>query len=129
MAIALALCAAGCGPQLTLVLVRAGDLNATPPYVKLLIRQIDEAQPDVFGPFDVRTFPDEQVAPVPPDSPFYIDVIGCQTDASEECQDATSFVARGCTDVLTLGRDSEVVVEVQVHSAAEGATICPPEVS
>ncbi len=123
------LLAAGCQPQLTLVLVRASDLNATPPFVKLLIRQLDEQQPDVFGPFDVRTVPDEQLAPVPPESRFYIDVIGCQTDAAEECQATTSFVARGCTDVMTLERDSVVEVEVQMHSAAEGATICPPDIT
>lgn len=122
-----ALAATACQPQLTLVLVRASDLNATPPFVKLLIRQLDEQQPDVFGPFDVRTFPDEQLAPVPPESAFYIDVIGCQTDAAEECQETTSFVARGCTDIMTLQRDSVVEVEVQMHSAAEGATICPPD--
>ncbi|OGQ19155.1 MAG: hypothetical protein A2138_26850 [Deltaproteobacteria bacterium RBG_16_71_12] len=122
-----ALSAAACQPQLTLVLVRAEDLAATPPFVKLLIRQLDERQADVFGPFEVHSFPDEQLAPVPPGSPFYVDVIGCQTGAAEECAETTSFVARGCSDVLTLEKDSAVVVEIQVHSAATGADLCPPE--
>ncbi len=122
-----ALSAAACQPQLTLVLVRAEDLAATPPFVKLLIRQLDEDQADVFGPFEVHSFPDEQLAPVPPGSPFYVDVVGCQTGAAEECADTTSFVARGCSDVLTLERDSAVVVEIQVHSAATGDDLCPPD--
>lgn len=119
--------ASGCQPQLTLVLVRADDLAATPPFVKLLIRQLDEPQADQFGPFAVRAFPDEQLAPVPPGSPFYIDVIGCQTGAAEECADTDSFVARGCSDVLTLERDSAAEIEIDVHGAAEGALICPPD--
>lgn len=116
-----------CQPQLTLVLVRADDLAATPPFVKLLIRQLDEQQADQFGPFSVRAFPDEQLAPVPPGSPFYIDVIGCQTGRAEECEDPASFVARGCSDILTLERDSSERVEILVHSAAEGAALCPPD--
>ncbi|MBI1949549.1 MAG: hypothetical protein HYS27_27935 [Deltaproteobacteria bacterium] len=122
-----ALGAGACQPQLTLVLVRADDLAATPPYVKLLIREIAETQADVFGPFEVHSFPDEQLAPVPPGSPFYVDVIGCQTGAAAECEQATSYVARGCSGVITLERDSAVELEIQVHSAAEGATICPPD--
>lgn len=119
--------ASACQPQLTLTLVRADDLAATPPYVKLLIRQLDEPQADQFGPFAVRAFPDEQLAPVPPGSPFYIDVIGCQTGEAAECEDPSSFVARGCTAVISLERDSAEVVEVQVHGAAEGDALCPPE--
>lgn len=118
---------AACQPQLTLSLVRADDLAATPPYVKLLIRQLDEPQADQFGPFAVRAFPDEQLAAVPPGSPFFVDVIGCQTGEGAECEDPSSFVARGCTAVITLERDSAEVVEVQVHGAAEGDALCPPE--
>ena len=118
-----------CEPQLTLVLVRAEDLAATPPYVELLVRQLDEGQADQFGPFDVHAFPDEQLAPVPPGSPFYVDVIGCQTGVAEECADPSSFVARGCSDVLTLERASALRVEIEVHSAAEGASVCPPDTS
>lgn len=118
---------AACQPQLTLVLVRAEDLAATPPYVKLLVRQLDETQADVFGPFEVHSFPDEQLAPVPPGSAFYVDVIGCQTGAAEECEETSSFVARGCTDIVTLERNSAAVLEIEVHSAAAGADLCPPD--
>ena len=128
-ALSSAVLGAACQPQLTIVLVRAEDLAATPPYVKLLIRQLDETQADVFGPFAVRAFPDEQLAPVPPGARFYIDVIGCQTGAAAECEDTASYVARGCTGILTLERDSAETVEIDVHSAAEGATLCPPDPS
>ena len=132
MTVALLLGATGlapaCQPQLTLVLVRAEDLAATPPFVKLLIRQLDETQADVFGPFEVHAFPDEQLAPVPPGSQFFIDVVGCQTGAAAECEDTASFVARGCSDILTLERDSAEQVEIEVHSAAQGATLCPPDI-
>lgn len=118
--------AAGCGPQLEIVLVKAPDLAASPPFVKFQVHELDDAEPAEFGPFSTSAIPDEQFAPVVPGTVFYIDVIGCQQAEPEECAEPDRFVARGCTELFSLERDEVKRVVIEVHGAAEGAALCPP---
>lgn len=117
---------AGCAPQLEIVLVKAPDLPASPPFVKFQVHERDKAEPAEFGPFSTGAIPDEQFAPVVPGTPFFIDVVGCQQAEPAECVEPERFVARGCSDFLSLQRDEARNVVIEVHGAAEGAALCPP---
>jgi hypothetical protein len=119
--------AAACEPQLRIVLVKADDLEVPPEFVKFQMRELDAEKAQEFGPFSAAGIPDDNFTPLEPGTPFYIDVIGCQTGKAEECAAPVSFVARGCTAFISIGRDDPPREErIEVHRADVGAESCPP---
>lgn len=123
-----ALGALGCQPQLEVVLVRAPGFVGNFEFVKFQVKERGAEAAQEFGPFDFNAIPDEQFAPVVPNTEFYIDVIGCQESAPEDCADPLTFNARGCTQTfITLGKDETKTVEIVMDNAVNGDVLCPPE--
>jgi hypothetical protein len=119
---------AGCEPQLEIVLVRAATLEVSPPFVKFQMWRLGDTEPDEQGPFAIRAIPDELFTAIEPDTFFYIDVIGCQTDVVEECVEPERFVARGCSAYLSLAREEPLKsVTIELQPPLDGALVCPPE--
>lgn len=119
---------AGCAPQLIIVLEKEG-LAQAPGFVKFQMGERDKA-PEVqeFGPFDTAAIPDEQFAPIVPETEFFIDVIGCTDGNPDNCNEPAEFNARGCTPYMTLPRDAvDVEVIIKVKGAVEGDAECPPQ--
>jgi hypothetical protein len=123
-----AVASVGCAPQLEIVLVKDPALANVPGFVKFQMGERDKA-PEVqeFGPFDTFAIPDEQFAPIVPNTEFFIDVIGCVDGVPDSCNEPAEFNARGCTPYITLGRDEVRTETITVKGAVEGDAECPPQ--
>lgn len=119
--------AASCSPQLEVVVVRAEGFTGPVQYVKLHVVAEGRSDPEVYGPFSTDAVLDEQFAAVPPETAFYIDIMGCLGPKPEECDDDVEFIARGCSAWQTLtGNETTRRVEVELDRAVVGAERCPP---
>jgi hypothetical protein len=123
-----ALLCGACAPQLEIILVKDPALADAPSFVKFQMGERDKA-PEVqeFGPFDTNAIPDEQFAPIVPDTLFFIDVIGCTDGVPANCVEPAQFNARGCTPFISLGRDEVRTERITVKGAVEGDAECPPQ--
>lgn len=120
--------AASCEPQITILLVHAAGFAGTPEFVKFQVQERAAPAPEEFGPFSLQAIPAQQFAPVEPGTEFSIDVIGCPAAESDACIEPTSFNARGCTpDFITLGKDEQREIVIEIDNAVNGEAICPPE--
>lgn len=125
--VALALLSGACQPQVEIILVRAPGFEATPEFVKFQVKERAAPAAKEFGPFDLDAIPDEQFAPVVPGTEFYIDVIGCPAPEPENCVEAGSFNARGCTPTfISVAKDEVKSIEIAIDNAVNGDAICPP---
>ena len=109
-------------------MLRPGDGVELEPIdaLKLIVRDLGEEAPEVFGPFALeRDRPHRLPALVPPEHDFYIDVWGCP---SADFCGPTALSARGCSDIERIppgSQDRILTIELFPPDHARAAD-CPP---
>lgn len=90
----------------------------------VIIRRLDSNVPEVFGTVPVENGL-QLASEIPTNTPFYIDVWGCER--IDRCA-PEDVVARGCTGQLVVANgETTRVVEVALHSVGSDlANACPP---
>ena len=122
----------GCGSdsgQVTIVVKKAdttdafNDVNA----LRVLVRDIEEEAPHVFGPFELDREQNVRLSTdIPPGNEFYVDVWACQS--VDNCA-PIDVVARGCSGrIISEGETPNQSVEIVLHRAGTtNATDCASE--
>lgn len=95
--------------------------------IKVVVRNALEDAPEIFGPIPLDGRARIFAASVPPNTPFYVDVWGCESGVS--CDPGDGLVARGCTTGLQELEAGKVgVLNLQLFSPDQPEfAVCPPE--
>lgn len=99
------------------------DVNA----LRIIVRDLSEDTPNVFGPFELnREQPTRLSTDIPPGNTFYVDVWGCLSVDSCMIQDV---LARGCSgEILSDASVPNQSVDITLYRAGSAdATNCGSE--
>lgn len=95
--------------------------------LQVLVRNLDEEAPEVFGPIPLERKRQPRLAAlVPPGADFYVDVWACPMEAACAPDD---LLARGCSSIENLPpgtRDAVIAIELYPMDDAR-AEACPPD--
>ena len=119
--------AAGCEPQVTIVIERGDDLGELPVGFLRFVFRPAGADPIEKGPFPLAGISGGDFAEVPPDTEFSVDVIGCKELDAAACVTENTFIARGCAGGFRRSREESLSIRVELRPANIGNAQCPIE--
>ncbi|MCP4504211.1 MAG: hypothetical protein GY822_30170 [Deltaproteobacteria bacterium] len=107
-------------------LLRSSDATfESPGALKVVVRDIDEDAPEIFGPFAIESDTRTRLsADLVPGSEFLVDVSACIS--VDDCTEATRL-ARGCSDVERVTNSDPFSLTISLSDPdSDVARACPP---